>query len=240
MKTKKVANGILVCFLTIMLLLTLFAEDLYRLTWPRVVTDTVEQRTFPYETTGIDGSTVTTDVIGLAIPWKALEDGNRVFVLVETEDGAFIREQEVQIGKKRGSWIEVTEGVTEKAKLVTACDRELKDGDNVLVVTGGKQLIVHELRRAKMENVRSEYLVQALKQNSEYGVNLLAMTVIVIILSKRLLTKKLRFLQVPVFILWCVAAGMFLRENIVIPSEWIPDKLIDFNGWKENIRQFTI
>lgn len=240
MKTKKVANGILVTFFTIMLLLTLFAEDLYRLTWPRVVVQATERRTFPYETTGIDGNPVKIDVIKLALPWAALEKDNKVFVLVETEDGAFIREQEVKVGEMRGFWYEVIEGVSGKSKLVVAYDRPLKDGDNVLVVPGGQQIMVHELRRIDKGEVKSEYLVQCMKKNLKYGIEIVILTAAVIFLSKNLLTNKLRFLQVPVFILWCIMVGLFIRENVVIPSEWIPDKLIDWNAWKENIRKFPI
>ena len=60
MKTKKAADIIFSVFFTVMLLLTLFAKDLYYLTLPKVVTEAVERKGFPDGTVEI---------------WRCIDDG---------------------------------------------------------------------------------------------------------------------------------------------------------------------
>ncbi|MGN0428530.1 MAG: hypothetical protein ACI4E2_00500 [Acetatifactor sp.] len=71
MNTKKVANRILFVFFSIMLLLTLYGENLYHLTIPKVVTERVVQKPFPFELF-VDGIKVVTYRKALAVPLEAL------------------------------------------------------------------------------------------------------------------------------------------------------------------------
>ncbi|MCH5273060.1 MAG: hypothetical protein J1E35_05245 [Lachnospiraceae bacterium] len=240
MKTQKAANGILAVFFTIMLLLTLFAEDLYRLTLPKVVTETVLRRPFPYEKTDMEGNPITVEQLEVAVPLGVLT-GNRVYVLIRTESGTFVREREVTTGKIESGYIEITEGLRSKDKIVVGSDRALTDGAEVLETEWNEQILLHGQRETQPEKeISSPYFRNGMRNNVCYAVGIAVITAVLVFLCKKFLKRRLRFLQTPVLILWCVLVCFFLRKNLVIPGEWIPEKLIDWNGWKENIKQFRI
>ena len=88
MRTKRIANAILAVFFTIMLLLTLFADDLYRLTLPKVAVEQAVRKKFPIEVIGLDGNIYKTKRMALAVPREALKE-NTLYLLNETEEGFF-------------------------------------------------------------------------------------------------------------------------------------------------------
>lgn len=240
MKTRKVANGIFAVFFTVMLLLTLFAEDLYCLTLPKVATETAVRMNFPYKSTGIDGQVYNIDRIALAVPKESL-DGNRVIVLTETETGTFLEERVVKTGEENGDMIEITEGLRSKTKVVIGSDRTVSNGMQVIETKWDEQIALHEKREAGSESTaESAYLRECMKKNLWYMVGIAVLTAVLVIWCKKLLKRRLHVLQAPILILWCVLVCFFMREHIVIPGEWIPEKLIDWNGWMERVGRFGI
>lgn len=240
MNTRKAATRILVVFFTIMLLFTLFAEDLYHMTLPKVATRTSTRKVFPYEVTGIDGSRITVEKMEVAVPGYAVID-NSVYVLTETEQGAFVTKQKIQTGKSAGGWLEVKEGLSGRTKVVIGSDRKFKDGAKVLEDEKNQQISLYRMKGTKIGNaLDSQYYRLCMKNNIWHVILAAAFTLLLVGICKVSLKGRWRLLWTPVMVLWCVLVCFYFRRFIVIPPEWIPEKLIDWNGWRENIRQFWI
>ena len=240
MKTKKAANGILTVFLTVMILFTLFGDALYRLTLPKVVTERLIRTAFPVTVTGMDGTTIKTQRIAYAILQEALNE-NEVYVLKETEEGTFLEKRQVKTGEILDEWIEVTDGLSGKANVVIGSDRELKDGSPVIATEWNEQIAVHMARERGENNPEaSSYIRKGLQRNVVYLVLVTIATVFFALLCKKVMRKRWKLFYMPFIILWCVLVCFFLKEHILIPGEWIPDKLIDWNGWIENMKMFPL
>lgn len=240
MNTKKAATRILVVFFTIMLLCTLFSEDLYHLTLPKVATKTTARKVFPYEITGVDGSMITVERTEVAVPSYMMIE-NSVYVLEETEQGAFVTKRKIQTGKSAGGWIEVKEGLSGRTKIVLGSDRKLKDGVKVLEDEKNGQISLYRMQGVQIGGCAdAKYYRLCMRNNTWHVILVAAFTLLLVCICKVSLKGRRRILWSPVMVLWCVLVCFYFRMAIVIPPEWIPEKLIDWNGWRENIRHFWV
>ena len=238
MRTKRAADKILAVFFTIMLLLSLFARDLYNLTLPKVATQMVVKKVIPSEVLGPDGEVFSTKRMALVIPRKALHMG-RVYVLTETKEGTFLSERVVKTGEMLEDLVEVTEGLTGKTKVLIGSDREVWDQQQVIETEWNVQIAFHEARKRPSEQMDSSYLSKCMRNNILLLIILTVSTVAVVLLCKKCCRKRLRGIRGPMLILWCALVCLVIRRGIVIPGEWIPEKLIDWNGWIKNIEHYS-
>lgn len=240
MKTRKAATRILAVFFTIMLLFTLFAEELYHMTLPKVATKTSARKVFPYEVTGIDGSMITVERTEVAIP-SYMVTGDSVYVLTEEEQGAFVTKRKIKTGKSAGGWTEITEGLSSRTKVVIGSDRKLRDGSRVLVDEKSEQISLYRMQDIRIEtDLESQYYRMCMKNNVWHVILIAAFTLLIVCICKVVLKGRRQILWTPVMVLWCVLVCFYLRRFLVIPPEWVPEKLIDWNGWRENIKRFRI
>lgn len=241
MKTKKAADIIFVVFFTVMLLLTLFAEDLYRLTLPKVAVEAVTRRAFPTEVTGKDGKVYDTWRTVPAIPKEALwgEMSDVVHAVNETEDGLFLVEYFISAGEEAEGYIEVTGGVLTGTKVVIGSDREVHPGQQVIITEWDEAVALHTARE-RDEDITGYAKDMQKRLNADIlcVVGAILMTIGVVVLCRRLCKGRWRFLKVPCLILWCVLVCLFLKEAILLPGEWIPEKLIDWDGWRVNMERY--
>lgn len=227
-------------FFTIMLLFTLFAKDLYYLTLPKVTTMTSIRKVFPYEMEGMDGSIITVERPGVAIP-SNMAKGDSVYVLTETEQGAYVTKRKIQTGKSAGEWTEITEGLSGRTKVVMGSDRELKDGARVVIDEGNVGVSLYRMLGIRVVGVLdAQYYRNCIKIDIWLIILAAAFTLLLVSICKLYLKGRRRFLWSPVMILWCVLVCLCLRRLFMIPPEWVPEKLIDLNGWRENISRFWI
>ncbi len=241
MKTKKAADILFAVFFTVMLLLTLFAEDLYHLTLPKVAVEEVTRRAFPTEVTGKDGKVYETWRTVPAIPDAALRGEMRdvVYAVNETDDGLFLVEYFISTGEEADGFIEVTGGVLTGTLVVIGSDREVHSGQQVLITDWDESVALHTARE-RGEDI-SGY---AANMRKRLNIDLLCVggavlvTVGVVVLCQRFCKGRWRFLKVPVLILWCVLVCCFLKATILLPGEWIPEKLIDWDGWRANRERY--
>lgn len=238
MKTKKAANIIFAVFFTVMLLLTLFAKDLYHLTLPKVAVEKVTRQVFPAEVTGPDGIVYETRRTVPAISKKALH-GDIVYAVNETEDGAFLVENFVTTGEALEDIIEIKGGVLTGTKVIIGSDRQIGPGQQVLITEWDESVALHTARELgeDMEGYAAE-MRNCLRNDIFYIVGVVVASVVVVLLCRKFCKGRLRLLKVPVLILWCILVCFFLRASIVLPGEWIPDKLIDWDGWKVNMERY--
>ena len=238
MKTKKAADIVLTMFLISMVMLTVFAKELYRLTLPKVVTAEVVRAVFPCEVTGPDGTVYETTRTAPAIPKEALQ-GTPVYVVNETEKGYYLEECVLGTGDEADGFVEVTEGAYVKTKVVIGSDRNLQAGQQVLLTEQNEWVELHMLR-TQGEDI-SEYAKQVQKgfdYNLYYVTIGILSTVGMVVACKIYCKGRWKWIQLPVLLVWCVILGFFLRGAIVIPGEWIPGKLIDWAGWRANMARF--
>ena len=238
MKTKKAADIIFSVFFTVMLLLTLFAEDLYRLTLPKVAVEEVTRKAFSVEVEGPDGTMYETRRTVLAIPKEALH-GEIVYSVNETGDGLFLVENIVTTGEEKDGFVEIISGVFAKTKVVIGSDRDFYAGQQVLLSEWNDSVALH-IARERGETIDSyaTEIRNCLRNDIIYIVGVVAASVGVVLLCRKFCKGRLRLLKVPVLILWCILVCLFLRASIVLPGEWIPDKLIDWEGWKVNMERY--
>lgn len=243
MKTKKAADIICSVFFTVMLLLTLFADDLYRLTLPKVAVEEVTRRAFAAEMTGKDGAVYETWRTVPAIPTEALlgDYGDVVYAVNETEDGLFLVEYFISTGEEEEGYIEVTGGVLTGTMVIIGSDREVHPGQQVIITEWNEAVALHTAReRDEDSSVYAKDMRKRLTGNVFCVVGAVIMTVGVVLLCRRFCKGRFHFLKVPVLILWCVLVCLFLKSTILLPGEWIPDKLIDWDGWRVNMERYPL
>ncbi len=237
MKTKKAADIILTVFFTVMFLITLFADDLYRLTLPKVAVEEVTRRAFPATVTGPDGKIYET--------WRTVPSVSKevlrgelldvVYAVNETEDGLFLVEYFVSTGEEAEGYIEVTGGVLTGTMVVIGSDREVYPGQQVLITDWDEEVALHTAReRGEDMTGYAKDMRKRLNVDVLCVVGAVVITIGVVLLCRRFCKGRFRFLKVPVLILWCVLVCLFLKATILFPGEWIPGKLIDWNGWRVN------
>ena len=135
MEKRKYLNRFAVFFFAFMLFFTLFSGQLRKQTTPKVMAMRAREKTFPVTIYLEDGTEYIAEKRELALPAYALDFGGAdggemavVFVLEETQEGAFVRERQVKLGAQADGWFEVQSGVGKKDKVVYAADREIVDG----------------------------------------------------------------------------------------------------------------
>lgn len=240
MRMKKVANVMLAVFFTILLLLTIFAEDLYCLTLPKVVTEKTVRKAFPVEATGLDGQTVMAQRMALAIPEEAL-DGNEVYVVTEGEEYFVLTKKQIEIGETLDGFVEVTKGLFGKAEVVIESDRELWDGCRVVKTEWNDAISFHMARKSGQAlQQQSADWEKRVEYNVFFIVEVLIGTIGICLFCKEYCKNRLRWLKVPILLAWCVLVCFFFKACISIPGEWIPEKLIDWNGWLENRKKYPL
>ncbi len=241
MKTKKAADILFAVFFTVMLLLTLFAEDLYRLTLPKVAVEEVTRRAFPATVTGPDGKSYETWKTVPSVSKEVLrgEMSDVVYAVNETEDGLFLVEYVISTGEEADGFVEVKSGILAKTKVVAGSDREMRGGQQVLITDWDESVALHTAReRGKDISVYAKDMRKRLMGNVFCVVGAVIMTVGVVLLCRRFCKGRFRFLKVPVLILWCVLVCLFFKATILLPGEWIPEKLIDWDGWRANRERY--
>lgn len=238
MRIRRIANLMLALFFTVMLLFTLFSEDLYYLTLPKVVTEQAVRKQFPAEVMGPDGIMHKTKRIGLAIPQEALR-GEAVYVLSQKEDEFFVVQCAVETGEETDGWIEVTEGLYPRAEVVVGSDREISEGKKVLKSGWNNGTKLHTAREQGEDMQKyTDVMENGLHRNVFYVLGAAVAIIGLAVLCKFVVNQRFCWLKAPILIIFCVLLCFFLKKNIVIPGEWIPEKLIDVNGWKENIGKY--
>ncbi|MBR6537089.1 MAG: hypothetical protein IKT67_07785 [Lachnospiraceae bacterium] len=243
MKTKRAADFIFAVFFTVMLLLTMFAEDLYRLTLPKVAVEEVTRRAFAAEMTGKDGAVYETWRTVPAIPTEALlgDYGDMVYAVNETENGLILVEYIVSTGEESEGYIEITGGILTGTLAVIGSDREIYPGQQV-IITGWDESVALHTARERGEDI-SGYVQEMRKRlltDIVCVVGVIPVTVVAVLLCNRFCKGRWRFLKVPALIVWCILVCLFLRATILLPGEWIPEKLIDWEGWKTNRESFQL
>lgn len=238
MKTKKAADIIFAVFFTVMLLLTLFADDLYRLTLPKVAVEKVMRRAFPVEVTGPNGENYESWRTVPAISKEALHEG-RVYVVIEKEEGLFLAEYFVSTGEEKDGIVEITGGVVTGTPVVIGSDRNYTAGQQVLVSEWNESLALHTARE-RGEDIGSYAadMRKCLKNDILYVIGAVVASVGVALLCCKFCKGRWHPLKVPVLIVWCILVGLFFKATILLPGEWIPEKLIDWAGWRMNIERY--
>lgn len=132
---KKTLFIITVIFFSVMLILTVFAEDIHNFSLPRVTVSRPEQRYFPYEYTDENGNAQTGSVQKTAIPKALSEQG--VYVIYSAEKNgtvrSFVRLADVVTGEEKDGYVEVISGVDFFDSIVSGCSEVLSDGCEVLI-----------------------------------------------------------------------------------------------------------
>lgn len=133
MKKMKYLNRFTLLFFVVMVLFTLFAKSLNRQTYAKVIVTKMREKQFEVPTTLEDGTEFMQLRTEYAVPAYVLH-GMEAFVLVETEEGSYVKKVTVQLGATANQWYEVIDGIEKKDKIVMASDRELEDGMKVIRV----------------------------------------------------------------------------------------------------------
>lgn len=249
MRTRYVANMLLTAFLAFMISISLFADDLYRMTLPGVVVGKPKTEKGVEEITLEDGTIIEQSYAMLTVPTSAVketitetgESKASVFLLMETESGYYVTEQAVEIEKKSDGSVEITDGLKKKDVVVFASDRDFEAEDQVKVVEENEQVRLHMMRQEKEgEAETSSYLKKCMHRNVIVGAILLVVSVVLIVVGKKWIPERFSFLGYIVAVVWCVLVCICIKVYIVIPSEWIPRRLIDFDSWIENVRKCPI
>lgn len=238
MKTKKAADIIFAVFFTVMLLLTLFADDLYRLTLPKVAVEEVTWKAFPVEATGSDGKKYESWRTVPAVSKEALHEG-RVYVVLEKEEGLFLAEYFVSTGEEKDDIVEITGGVVTGTLVVIGSDRDYVAGQQVLLSEWNESLALHTARE-RGEDIGSYAadMRKCLRNDILYIVGAVVASVGVVLLCRKFCKGRWHLLKVPVLIVWCILVGLFFKATILLPGEWIPEKLIDWAGWRVNMERY--
>jgi len=249
MRTKRGANLFLTVFLAFMISISLFGDDLYRMTLPGVVVGTPTAEKGVKEIMLEDGTMIKQSYAMLTVPAGAVketitETGEpvvTVFLLMESEKGYYVTEQAVKTEQRADGRVEITKGLKNKDTIVFASDRDFVAGEKVKVMEEDEQTRLHmERREADGEPVNSQYFKRCMCRNGLVATMLLVVSVVLAVVWKKWVPKRFLFLGYIVAAVWCVLACVCIKEFIVIPSEWIPRRLIDFGVWAENMKRYPI
>ncbi len=249
MRTKRAANVFLTVFLAFMIPISLFGDDLYRMTLPGVVVGTPAAEKGVEERTLEDGTIIKQSYAMLTVPAGAVketisatgEKETTVFLLTEAENGYYVAEQAVKIEKKPDGRVEITRGLKNKDRVVIASDRDFVAGEKVKVVEENEQTRLHMARQeVDGELLNEQYLKCCMCQNGIVAAMLLAFSAVLIVVWEKWVPQRFSFLGYIVAVVWCVLVCACIKEFIMIPSEWIPRRLIDFNEWFWNVRNYLI
>ena len=249
MRTKRAANVFLTVFLAFMIPISLFGDDLCRMTLPGVIVGTPTAEKGVEEITLEDGTIIKRSYVMLTVPAGAVketisvtgEKETTVFLLTEAENGYYVTEQAVKTEQKADGRMEITKGMKSKDRLVFASDRDFVAGEKVKLVEENEQTRLHMARReADGEPVNSQYFKRCMCRNGIVMAMLLILSVVLIVVWKKWIPKRFSSLGYIVTVIWCVLVCACIKEFVVIPSEWIPRRLIDFGVWAENMKRYRI
>lgn len=246
MRTKRAANVFLTVFLAFMIPLSLFGDDLYRMTLPGVVVGTPTVEKGVEEIILEDGTVINQSYAMMTVPAGAVKETLSatgepeafVFLLTETENGYYVMEQVVKTEQKADGRVKITKGLKNKDTVVFASDRDFVAGETVKVVEENEQTLLHMARQeADGEPAYTQYLKRCMRRNGIVAAMLLILSAVLIVVWKKRIPKRFSSLGYIVAVIWCVLVCACIKEFIVIPSEWIPRRLIDFGAWAENMRK---
>ncbi len=249
MRTKRAANVFLTVFLAFMIPISLFGDDLYRMTLPGVVVGTPTVEKAVEEITLENGTVIKQSYAMMTVPAGAVKETISatgepeaiVFLLTETESGYYVTEQVVKTEQKAHGRVEITKGLKNKDTVVFASDRDFVAEEPVKVVEENEQTRLHMARQdADGESAYAQYLKRCMCRNGIVAVMLLILSVVLIVVWKEWITKRFSSFGYIVAVVWCVLVCVCIKEFIVIPSEWIPRRLIDFGAWAENMKRYRI
>lgn len=250
MRTKRAASIFLTVFLAFMLPISLFGDDLYRMTLPGVVVENPKAEKGVKEVVLADGTIIKQGYAMLTVPAGVVKEdtipedgipGDKVFLLNETETGCYVTEQVVEIEKKPDGRVEISKGLRKKDMVVFASDRDLVAGEQVKIIEENEQTRLHMARHDKGgENMSSAYLQSCMRRNVLVVAFILFLSVALLVIWKKWIPKRFCFLGYAITVVWCVLICICMKEFIVIPAEWIPRRLIDFREWMDNVRKYPI
>jgi len=249
MRTKRAANVFLTVFLAFMIPISLFGDDLYRMTLPGVVVGSPKAEKGVEEITLEDGTIIKQSYVMLTVPAGAVketvsatgEPETIVYLLAESENGYYVTEQTVKIEEKADGSVEITKGLKNKDTVIFASDRDFVAGERVKIVEENEQTRLHMARQtADGETVTSPYLKHCMRRNGIVVAVLLVVSVVLAVVWKKWVPQRFLFLGYLVAVIWCVLVCACIKEFIVIPSEWIPRRLIDFKEWAENAKKYPL
>ena len=123
-------------FFTGMLTLTLTARSIHNASLPHVRAERPESAGFPFEYTDENGDLRTGMRYAPAVSREQLEQG--VYVLYTAEKNGekrdFIRLAEITAGEEYEGYIEIAGGLSPIDRIVTESDRELAEGEVLIVL----------------------------------------------------------------------------------------------------------
>lgn len=132
MRAKKLANLLLVVFLSFMIFFTVFARKIYESSLPLVSAQQVTWIAFPIEIETDEGEILVTTRKVLAVPMVTFH-GNSVFLCEEDEPYCRAFEREVEIGENYDGFVEVLNGLNAGMLVITESNREISDGERVKI-----------------------------------------------------------------------------------------------------------
>ena len=132
---KKILVIITAVFFAAMLALTFSARPIHNSKLPHVSVQRVQEAYFPYEYTAEDGETLTHRRQNLAVTKEQYERG--VYVLYSAEKNGeqrdFVRLAEIIAGTEYDGCVDVVSGLAHNDRIVVSSDREMQDGEVVLI-----------------------------------------------------------------------------------------------------------
>lgn len=133
---KKILPVVTVIFFSIMLFLTIFAEQIHNESLAKVVVSRPEQKPFPFEYTDENGNIQTGSVQKNALPESML--GQDIYVVYTANKNGtvrnFVRCVTVQTGKKANGFVEIISGIDFTDRMVTESSDNLYDGCEVVLL----------------------------------------------------------------------------------------------------------
>lgn len=139
MKIKKIVVIFSVFFYGAMIVLTFFARKIHYTMIPNVAVSRLTRVNFEYEYMLADGLTKRTEIKQcIGIP-KEIYDRNEIYMIktgVKNGDlRTFVQKLDVNVGMENETYYEVLNEFTDRnLRIVVESDRELHDGDEVVVV----------------------------------------------------------------------------------------------------------
>lgn len=134
MKTK-ILIIVTAVFLAVMLALTFSARSIHEAELPHVKAGRLSEAMFPFEFTDENGEVVIGMRQALAVSAEQMEQG--VYVLYTAEKNGevrdFVRRAEIVCGAENDGYFEVIGGVSAFEKIVVDSDRDINDGEVVVI-----------------------------------------------------------------------------------------------------------